>query len=142
MRTIQEAEGPEAVCVVFSSCTASWDQKPSSVSKEALGKELVAKCKIFVESLEHEVWLLGLLMIVGQVGLDERNYYCVLGTKQGSCIVTEVLDDGSVSWVQNPNNLEDRNSLAKLLFQAESKNEVTLNEIQQSREGPRICHSL
>ena len=71
---------------------------------------------------------------------DGRNYYTVLETKQGSVIVTEVLDDGSVSWVQNPNNLEDRNSLAKLLFQAEAKNEVTLNEIQQSREGPQIIY--
>ena len=54
---MQEAEGPEAVCVVFSSCTACWDQKPSSVSKEALGREAVAKCKIFVESLD-EAWRL------------------------------------------------------------------------------------
>ena len=41
-------------------------------------------------------------------------------TEGQSCLVTE-LRDGSASWLSNPNNLEDRNSLAKLLFQAECK---------------------
>ena len=38
----------------------------------------------------------------------------------GQSFVTE-FKDGSVSWLCNPSNLEDRNSLAKLLFQDDCK---------------------
>lgn len=52
VRTIQEAEGPETVCVVFSSGAASWDGK--TIKADALKKEMLARCKIFVEAMEHE----------------------------------------------------------------------------------------
>ena len=57
------------------------------------------------------------------------HYYTVLETKQGSIIVTEILENGEVSWLQNPNNLEDRNSLAKLLFQVDCKEGVSVRDV-------------
>lgn len=68
------------------------------------------------------------------------NYYTVLETHQGSIIVTEILEDGEVSWIQNPNNLEDRNSLAKLLFQVDCKEGILVKhimEMQQTGSRPR-----
>ena len=35
--------------------------------------------------------------------------------------MTELSRGGAVTWLQNPRSLEDRNSLAKLLFQADCK---------------------
>ncbi len=68
------------------------------------------------------------------------NYYTVLETQQGSIIVTEILEGGEVSWIQNPNNLEDRNSLAKLLFQVDCKEGILVKhimEMQQTGSWPR-----
>eukprot|EP00439_Symbiodinium_sp_Y106_P020155 s1099_g2.t1 len=43
----------------------------------------------------------------------------------------EALGAGALSWVQNPHNLEDRNSLAKLLFTADCKDEVYARDVKQ-----------
>ncbi|CAK9106868.1 Uncharacterized protein SCF082_LOCUS49776 [Durusdinium trenchii] len=125
VRTIQEAEGPETVCVVFSSGAASWDGK--TIKADALKKEMLARCKIFVEAMEHEVQMEA-----------PRNYYTVLETKQGNAIVTEILENGEVSWVQNPNNLEDRNSLAKLLFQVDCKEGISVQDVFQLQSGAQM----
>ena len=50
----------------------------------------------------------------------------------GQSFVTE-FKDGSVSWLCNPSNLEDRNSLAKLLFQADCKD----TNLSTSKECPK-----
>jgi len=47
-------------------------------------------------------------------GLSCR-YYIVLETEHGNKILTERLDEGQLSWVRNPEDLEDRSSLAKLI---------------------------
>ena len=41
--------------------------------------------------------------------------------KTKTTLVTELSRGGVVTWLQNPRSLEDRNSLAKLLFQADCK---------------------
>merc|ERR1712242_407671 len=41
--------------------------------------------------------------------------YTVLKTVQGDVIVTEKLKDGTITWEENPEDLEDRNSLAKCI---------------------------
>ena len=55
VRTIQEAEEREKVCVVFSSGAASW-QGNGTKAEGLLAKEMISKCKIFVEALEHEAF--------------------------------------------------------------------------------------
>ena len=71
--------------------------------------------------------------IAHQVQIDQASchFYTVLETKQGSIIVTEILENGAVSWVQNPNNLEDRNSLAKLLFQVNCKEHISVRDVSE-----------
>jgi hypothetical protein len=44
-----------------------------------------------------------------------RHYYVVLETEQGDVIMTEKLQDGSTTWAENPEDLEARNSLAKVI---------------------------
>lgn len=48
-----------------------------------------------------------------------RRSYIVLETEQGSLVVTEKLEDGTVTWQENPSNLEARNSEAKLVRSAD-----------------------
>merc|ERR1712203_720526 len=41
-------------------------------------------------------------------------YYLVVETEQGHAVVTEMLQDGSTTWVESPAELEVRSSLAKV----------------------------
>merc|ERR1712061_422430 len=41
--------------------------------------------------------------------------YVVFKTEQNNIIVTEKLRDGRTLWIENPKDLKDRNSLAKLI---------------------------
>ena len=49
---------------------------------------------------EHEAWAEDM----------PCNYYAVLESQSGAVVATEMTSDGSFLWLQNPNNLEDRNS--------------------------------
>ena len=64
-----------------------------------------------------------------------NNYYIVLETIEKTVIVTERMSDGSLCWLQNPHNLEDRNSLAKLLFTADCKEGMRMSEVRQHFEA-------
>lgn len=50
-----------------------------------------------------------------------RRSYIVFETEQGNVVVTEKLEDGTVTWQENPNNLEARNLQAKLVRSADCK---------------------
>ncbi|CAE7231256.1 Srprb, partial [Symbiodinium sp. KB8] len=124
VRTMQEADEPEAIAVVFSSGTASWEGK--AVDSEDVLRERLVKCKVYVEAMEQESQL--------HLAKDARmgcNFYIVLETEKKNRIVTEALGAGALSWVQNPHNLEDRNSLAKLLFTVDCKDEVYARDVKQ-----------
>ena len=121
---MQEADEPEAIAVVFSSGTASWEGK--AVDSEDVLRERLVKCKVYVEAMEQESQL--------HLAKDARmgcNFYIVLETEKKNRIVTEALGAGALSWVQNPHNLEDRNSLAKLLFTVDCKDEVYARDVKQ-----------
>merc|ERR1740121_1750846 len=47
--------------------------------------------------------------------LTYYRYYIVIETEDANAIVTQQLWNGSVTWNENPEDLEDRNSLAKTL---------------------------
>ena len=125
VRTTQEVDGPEAIVVVFSSGAAAWEAKAVE-SEDALGRERLVKCKVYVEAMEQESQ--------PHLAKDARtgcNFYIVLETEKKNRIVTEALSAGSLSWVQNPHSLEDRNSLAKLLFTVDCKEGVYARDVQQ-----------
>merc|ERR1712060_322120 len=48
-------------------------------------------------------------------GRGGHSSYVVLETEEGHSIVTEKLPDGMATWQENPQDLEDRNSLAKVI---------------------------
>lgn len=169
VRTIQDTDGPETICVVFSSGAASWEAN-NTKPDDRTEKEKLSKCKMYVEAVEHEA-------SNGRVGCNfylvleprqfwfeilqhnqylvhsfpfskcdrERKWRCKLYIAPGfiwiiclellntfwsaqetngktkTTLVTELPRGGEVTWLQNPRSLEDRNSLAKLLFQADCK---------------------
>ncbi|CAE7326460.1 unnamed protein product [Symbiodinium necroappetens] len=119
VRTIQEVGEAEMVHVVFSSRAASWETKGSK-AQDVLGKEKLSRCRVYVEAMEHEAC---------------NNYYIVLETIEKTVIVTERMSDGSLCWLQNPHNLEDRNSLAKLLFTADCKEGMRMSEVRRHFEA-------
>eukprot|EP00439_Symbiodinium_sp_Y106_P086985 s383_g37.t2 len=119
VRTIQEVEKPEMVHVVFSSRAVSWETKGSK-PQDVLGKEKLSRCRVYVEAMEHEAC---------------NNYYIVLETIEKTVVVSERASDGSLYWLQNPHNLEDRNSLAKLLFTADCKEGLRMSDVRQHFEA-------
>jgi len=123
VRTIQETEGPETICVVFSSGAASWEA--NSKCDDRVQKEKLLKCKMYAEAVEHEA-------SNGRVGC---NFYLVLETHQKTTLMTELSRNGSVTWLQNPRSLEDRNSLAKLLFQADCKEGISVEDVKKFQQS-------
>ncbi|CAJ1416004.1 unnamed protein product [Effrenium voratum] len=117
VRTVREREGEECICVIFSSGSASWETKSVKPS-EVLEKERVSKCKIYVEAAEDV----------------SCHYYVVLETQNGTAVVTDVSKSGTVSWLPNPRSLEDRNSLAKLLFQSDAKDNMSIRDVKLMSE--------
>jgi len=124
VRTIQETDGPETICVVFSSGAASWEAN-SAKPDDRIEKEKLSKCKMYVEAVEHEA-------SNGRVGC---NFYLVLETHGKTTLMTELPRGGEVSWLQNPRSLEDRNSLAKLLFQADCKDGITVEDVKKFQQS-------
>lgn len=51
-------------------------------------------------------------------------FYVVLETEKGNLILTEKLKDGSVTWTENPRDLEIRNSKAKVMRSAEYQEDL------------------
>merc|ERR1712232_931455 len=86
---------------VFS--TSSCDQN-LEVSAEQDG-EFIVKATQYVEK--------------APVGSLRCRYYVVFESEFGRKYVSEMLVDGTVAWKVNPEDIEDRNSLAKVLSAAE-----------------------
>merc|ERR1711920_693079 len=53
------------------------------------------------------------------VGRLRCRYYVVFETEGGRKVVTEMLPSGKAAWKANPKDVEDRNSLAKVLSSVE-----------------------
>jgi len=93
VRTTQEHDSNEIVGAIFSTKDAS--KKGSQVQNIPQDDKLV-KVTEYVEA--------------------RGRYYVVLETEQGNMILTEKLKDGTFSWEENPADVMDRNSLAKVTF--------------------------
>ncbi|CAL1172740.1 unnamed protein product [Cladocopium goreaui] len=71
--------------------------------------------------------------------LHTCHFYVVLDTSCGNTIVTEKLADGSTTWVVNPNCLEDRNSLAKLMVCLDIRMEkATVRNLKITQESALV----
>jgi len=100
VRTTQERDGSEVIGAVFSIKRAT---DATGARQRVQENEKVTKVAEYVESYKDAA--------------DEvsRRSYVVLETEEGNVIVTEKRADGTISWEENPDDLEDRNSLAKFI---------------------------
>jgi len=119
IRTTEAQVGEEVVGAVFSHQTPSWQPSPGKQAKPVRESERVVKAKVYIEAVET----------MAQPQSACGRFYVVLETEASNTVVTEKVADGSSSWVLNADNLEERNSLARLLFTTECKG-ATLQSIR------------
>lgn len=110
IRTTQEQTEKETVGVVFSRRAPSWKLSSGKQAKEVREGERIVKAKVYIEAALEE-------QASANPTKPMSQFYVVLETDASNVIVTERLANShSVSWAVNPENLEDRNFLARLLF--------------------------
>jgi len=125
VRTMQEPEGKELIGAVFS--VRNSPKKGVASVLTTKGHETVVKVTEYVEKAYHGSSLATQAMY--------RRYYVVLETEQKNLIVTERLLDGTVAWEENPNDLEDRNSLAKVIRSTQCQNAgITVQDMKSYRD--------
>jgi len=123
VRTTQAYDGAEVIGAVLSSRT------PEAIPTEVLDRERIVKVVEYVERDQQTTSAATLY----------RRYYVVYDTDLGNSIVTEKLRDGTVTWEENPKNLNDRNSLAKVCRSAECAGSTVRDaKARQAREARRI----
>jgi hypothetical protein len=105
VRTTQEATGEETVGTVFSV------QAP--IVKGGIRGERINEDEQIARATEYVERVLDSENLPGAKSSSRCRYYLVLETQNGQKIVTERLRDGTVTWQEDPDDLEDRNSLAK-----------------------------
>merc|ERR1719162_251397 len=59
------------------------------------------------------------------------NYFLVVETETGHMIVMEQLSDGTTTFEEDPEHLQDRTSLAKVIVSQESNEEVLVEKLQR-----------
>jgi len=130
VRTTQEHDGTETIGMIFSiRLRMSGCKKESAPDDEPLLKitEYVTR-GLEMHHSPHEA------PSASRALLYSRSYV-VLETKDGSSIMTEQLSDGTVTWDDNPADLEDLNSIAKVVRSAEAGLNVTVAYMKAQ------CHS-
>eukprot|EP00747_Dinoflagellata_sp_TGD_P213289 gnl/TRDRNA2_/TRDRNA2_86265_c0_seq1.p1 gnl/TRDRNA2_/TRDRNA2_86265_c0~~gnl/TRDRNA2_/TRDRNA2_86265_c0_seq1.p1 ORF type:complete len:990 (+),score=222.18 gnl/TRDRNA2_/TRDRNA2_86265_c0_seq1:396-2972(+) len=110
VRTLQEVDSEEMVGAVFSL------RKAGRAEKEQIDEtESVVKAVEYVE--------------------EDRVSYCrsyvMLRTAEGNAIVTSLLQDGTVTWEENPSSLHDRNAAAKVLRSADCCGSTSVRDLKR-----------
>merc|ERR1719277_1745151 len=120
VRTTQAYDGAEVIGAVLSSRTLE------ATPAEVLDRDRIVKVVEYVER-DHQTTSATTLY---------RRYYVVYNTDLGNSVVTEKLRDGTVTWEENPANLNDRNSLAKVCRSAECAGSTVRDaKARQAREA-------
>eukprot|EP00931_Biecheleriopsis_adriatica_P086794 TRINITY_DN6137_c1_g3_i1.p1 TRINITY_DN6137_c1_g3~~TRINITY_DN6137_c1_g3_i1.p1 ORF type:complete len:542 (+),score=114.15 TRINITY_DN6137_c1_g3_i1:35-1627(+) len=119
VRTVQRPSGAEVLGAVFSSGAPSWELTSRRQSKPLRDDEKLHECKIYIEAM-------------GGSGKERPpcQFYVVFQTDAKNVLVTEKLASGATTWAVNPGSLEDRNSLAKLLFTTDCNGQVAVSELK------------
>ena len=121
VRTTQENFGEEHVGVLFSKSAPTWNLASKAKSPQVVSdNEKIQDCKVYLEAAEGET----------HSNKQAHHFYMVCQTASKNLIVTEKLASGATTWVVNPANLEDRNSLAKLLFTADCLEQTTIRSLK------------
>lgn len=111
VRTTQEHDGKEVVGVVFSVRSTKRLYNAGRQAFSARGSERFVKITEYIEAASQDATSLK----ASATSSSDRHSYVVLETEQGTLVVTEKRADGTVTWDENPKDLEDRNSLAKVI---------------------------
>lgn len=124
VRSTQEHNGEEAVGVIFTIAGADVSsQKTPQKGQQVQPQDKITKV---TEYVQHK-FLAGVA--------TGCCYYLVLETEKGHKVVTERLQDGRVTFQEDPKNLEDRNSLAKVTHTKECGKGATVRDIQKRAEN-------
>merc|ERR1719464_2260981 len=123
VRTTQEHDGEEVVGAVFSIRASA---QTSEGRKRMNESEKIIKVSEYVRT------------DYASLGACRRSYI-VLETESGGAVVTEKLSDGTVVWEENPEDLQDRNSLARFIRSGDcsftKKSTVTVGEMDSFRKA-------
>lgn len=110
VRTVQEEPNhPETIGVVFLSKAPNWSLHRAKGVSDGHHEEKIVRAKLYLEGGKY------LSQNPSGKRLSQCHHYVVLHTEHGNVIVMEMLADGSTTTAVNPQAVEVRNSLAKLL---------------------------
>merc|ERR1719210_578259 len=121
VRTTQEDNGKEIIGAVFSI--------RSSISSSTSQEHIQDHDKI-VKVTEH--------IEAAQQNAVYCHSYAVLETVRGDVIVTEKLKNGTVTWEENPQDLEDRNSLSRCIRSwdcSRARTNVTIRDMKSYKNA-------
>lgn len=123
VRTMQEIHCEESIVAIFS----LRDSKAGTGSVQPLQPhEKIRKATEYVE----------------RAMAGHRRYYIVLETEGGQRILTERHQDGRITWEADPENLDERNSLAKVTRSNECSSGTTIHDLELLADGiPQKCNA-
>lgn len=123
VRSVQEHGGEEVVGAVYSSRAPNRELAIGTQEQDPPSAERLAKATVYVEGgLPKASSANGAQR--SKVNPEHRHMYAVLETARGNVIVTEKMEDGTVTWEVNPRALDIRISLSKVLSSAEATESV------------------
>eukprot|EP00930_Biecheleria_cincta_P060792 TRINITY_DN4638_c0_g4_i1.p1 TRINITY_DN4638_c0_g4~~TRINITY_DN4638_c0_g4_i1.p1 ORF type:complete len:962 (-),score=205.08 TRINITY_DN4638_c0_g4_i1:117-3002(-) len=109
VRTVQEPHLAEKVGVVFLSKAPTWSLHPAKSASAGHDEEKIVKANLYLEGGKY------LDQNPSGKRLSQCHHYVVLQTDHSNVMVMEMLADGSTTTDVNPQSVEVRNSLSKLL---------------------------
>jgi hypothetical protein len=121
VRTTQEPNGQEVVGAAFS-IRAPVSSSDLPAGQNVTDGQMIRKATEYVEILR---------------GTEDRQcqYYVMLETTKGEKILTELTCTGRITWQENPKDVDDRNSLAKVTRSAECAAGVSILDLKNFQAG-------
>jgi len=120
VRTFQEPDLAETIGVVFLSKAPRWSLHPAKGVSAGHHGEKIVKAKLYLEGGKY------LDQNPSGKRLSQCHHYVVLQTDHGNVMVMEMLADGSIITDVNPQAVEVRNSLSKLLQTADDCDQMNV----------------
>jgi len=150
VRTMQEPSSTENIIAMFSMRPTTWTAKRGC--KEAADAEKVVQVKMYVEAVDTISSLTRSIQGCAAEPQEELDapwrsqkmdycqYFLVLETDSGTTLLTEKLSDGTVQTLLEPENMEERVSLARLLYTHQSKDKaVSMREVKLFQGASARC---
>jgi hypothetical protein len=123
-RSTQEINSKEEVGAVYSINSTSQIARPRTASKKnnVTDNEKITKVTEYVEKA------------VNGASTLYHHFYLVLETDRKNRVLTELLPNGNIQWLEN-DNFDARNSMAKVFHYAEGSNRATIGQVRALRNN-------